>query len=125
MKKVIKEFLFILIFIPIDTVITTNGSEDVNVFHSSTHLTLFSLTQNYPNPFNPSTTFSFSLPSKSFVSLKIYDMQGKKVATLVSDEMSAGTYSRQWNVANMSSGVYFYQLQAGSFLQTKKMVLVK
>jgi hypothetical protein len=120
-----KEFLFILIFILIDTGITTNGSEDVNVLHSSTHPILFSLTQNYPNPFNPSTTFSFSLPSKSFVSLKIYDMQGRKVAILVSEEMSAGTYSRQWNAANISSGVYFYQLQVGSFLQTKKMVLVK
>ncbi len=85
----------------------------------------FSLAQNYPNPFNPSTTISFSLPSQSFVSLKVFDIIGREVATIVSEEMPAGTYTRQWNAAKMSSGIYFYRLQAGSYTQTKKLVLLK
>ena len=85
----------------------------------------FSLAQNYPNPFNPSTTISFSLPSQSFVSLKVFDIVGREVATIVSEEMPAGAYTRQWNAAKMSSGIYFYRLQAGSYTQTKKLVLLK
>ncbi len=85
----------------------------------------FVLSQNYPNPFNPSTTISFSLPSKSFVSLKVFDMLGREVTTIVSEEMSAGNYSRQLNATTMSSGVYFYRLQAGSFNETKKLVLLR
>jgi hypothetical protein len=87
--------------------------------------TRFSLEQNYPNPFNPSTIFSFTLPSKSFVSLKVFDFIGREVISLVSEEMSAGTYSRQWNAANMSSGIYYYRLQTNSFTETKKLVLLK
>ena len=85
----------------------------------------FGLSQNYPNPFNPSTTISFSIPSKSFVSLKIFDQLGREVSTIVSEEMSAGSYSRQWNAANLPSGVYFYRLQAGSFIETKKLILLR
>lgn len=85
----------------------------------------FQLFQNYPNPFNPSTTISFSLPSKSFVTLKIFDLLGREVATIVSDEMSAGSYSKQWNAGNMSSGVYLYRLRAVNFTETKKLVLLK
>jgi Secretion system C-terminal sorting domain len=85
----------------------------------------FNLDQNFPNPFNPSTTISFSIPSKSFVSLKMFDIMGREVATIVAEEMSAGSYSRQWNAANMSSGIYFYRLQAGSFTGTKKLILLK
>jgi hypothetical protein len=81
--------------------------------------------QNYPNPFNPSTTISFSLPSKSIVSLKVYDLTGKETAIVVSQELSAGTYSRQWNAANMSSGIYFYQLHAGTYTETKKLILIR
>jgi len=87
--------------------------------------TNFSLSQNYPNPFNPTTTISFNLPSKSFVALKIFDLLGREIATIVSEEMSAGNYSRTWNAAKMSSGIYFYRLQAGSFTETKKLVLLK
>jgi hypothetical protein len=86
---------------------------------------LFSLSQNYPNPFNPSTTISFSLLSKSFVTLKVFDILGREVATIVSEEMPAGSYSRQWNAAKMSSGIYFYRLQAGAFTETKKLVLLR
>ncbi len=85
----------------------------------------YSLSQNYPNPFNPSTTISFSLPSKSFVTLKVYDILGREIVTIVSEEMPAGRYSKQWNAANLSSGIYFYRLQAGSYTETKKMILLK
>jgi Putative multicopper oxidases len=85
----------------------------------------FSLGQNFPNPFNPTTTISFALPSRSFVSLKVFDLLGREVATIVSEEMSAGSYSKQWNAANISSGIYFYRLQAGSFTETKKLVLLR
>jgi lysophospholipase L1-like esterase len=81
------------------------------------------LGQNYPNPFNPSTNISFNIPSRSFVSLTVFDLLGKKVATIVSEEMSAGTYSREWNARSLVSEVYFYHLEAGSFIETKKLVL--
>ncbi len=80
---------------------------------------------NYPNPFNPTTNISFSLPSKSFVTLRIFDMIGREVATIASDELPAGKYTRQWNATNFASGIYFYRLQAGSFTETKKLILVK
>jgi len=85
----------------------------------------YSLSQNYPNPFNPTTSISFTLPSKSFVSLKVFDLLGRGVATLVNEQKSAGTYTQKWNAANVSSGIYFYRLQAGSFTETKKLVLLK
>ena len=86
---------------------------------------LFELSQNYPNPFNPSTNISFSLPSKSFVSLKVFDLLGRQVASIVSEELPLGNYSRQWNAANMPSGVYFYRLEVGSFTETKKLILLR
>ncbi len=85
----------------------------------------YSLSQNYPNPFNPSTTISFSISSRSVVSLKLYDLLGKEVATIYSGELPAGNYTRQWNASDLTSGVYFYRVQAGSFSQTKKLVLLK
>lgn len=85
----------------------------------------YNLMQNYPNPFNPSTTIEYSIPSGSFVSLKIYDMAGKEVSTLVSKQQELGTYIVDWNASNLSSGVYFYRLNAGNFTETKKMILAK
>lgn len=85
----------------------------------------FELRQNYPNPFNPTTTISFTLPSKSFVSLKVFDVLGREISTLVSEEMPAGTYTRQWKAGRLASGVYFYRLQTGSFTETKKLVLLR
>jgi hypothetical protein len=86
----------------------------------------FKLRQNYPNPFNPLTTISFDLPKRLQVSLKIYDLLGREIITLVDDEeISAGSYTRQWNAANMTSGIYFYRLQAGSFTETKKLIFLK
>jgi hypothetical protein len=86
---------------------------------------IFTLQQNFPNPFNPNTTISFSLPSKSYVLLRVYDVLGREVATIISEDISAGNYSRRWNAANISSGIYFYRLQADSFTETKKMILLK
>lgn len=85
----------------------------------------FVLNQNYPNPFNPSTNISFDLPQKSFVSLKVFDLLGKEVAAIVYGELAAGRHSRPWNAASLSSGVYFCRLQAGSFADTKKLILMK
>ncbi len=85
----------------------------------------FYLSQNYPNPFNEDTKLSFVIQHSSFVSLKIYDVLGNEVATLVNEEKPAGSYTVKFNAAKFSSGVYFYKLQAGSLLQIKKMLLLK
>ena len=90
---------------------------------------LFALSQNYPNPFNPSTVISYQLPVNSQVTLKVYDMLGREVATLVNGEMKAGSYTATFNTATathvLASGVYVYRLQAGSFISTKKLILMK
>ena len=85
----------------------------------------FTLEQNYPNPFNPSTSIQYALGSMQYVSLKIYDVLGNEVATLVNEEKSAGDYEINYNALQLSSGIYFYKLQAGSFVETKKMILTK
>jgi hypothetical protein len=85
----------------------------------------FSLSQNYPNPFNPSTKIKYSIPQSSYVAVKVYDVLGNEIETLVNEEKPAGTYEVNWNAASLPSGVYFYQLKAGEFVQTKKMVLIK
>jgi len=85
----------------------------------------FTLSQNYPNPFNPSTNISFTLPTKSFVTLKVYDLLGRGVATLVEGELSAGNHSQEWNATNFASGVYFCRLQAGKYSATKKLLLIR
>jgi len=85
----------------------------------------FVLNQNYPNPFNPNTTISFSLSSQLFVSLKVFDLIGSEVASLISGELSAGTHSIQWNAEGMTSGVYFYRLQTDKSTEMKKLVLLK
>ena len=85
----------------------------------------FHLYQNYPNPFNPSTKLKYHLANSGFVSLRIYDVLGKEIATLVNEEKLAGTYEVQFNASAFPSGIYFYKLQAGNYIQTKKMVLMK
>jgi hypothetical protein len=83
------------------------------------------LYQNYPNPFNPSTTFRYSIPTQSKVVIKVYDILGNEIATLMDEEKSVGTYELTWKAQNFSSGIYFYQLKAGEFVNTKKMILLK
>ncbi len=85
----------------------------------------FALGQNYPNPFNPTTNISFTLPEQSFVSLKVYDIVGREVATLVNGEQTPGYKSVTWNASNVPSGMYFYRLQTKEFTQTRKLLLLK
>lgn len=85
----------------------------------------YSLEQNYPNPFNPSTVIRFSVPERSNVTLKVYDVLGKEVQTLLNGEMASGKYEVKFDASKLTSGVYFYTIQAGSFSQSKKMMLVK
>ena len=84
-----------------------------------------SLVQNYPNPFNPSTSIQFKLTEPQFVVLKIYDLVGREITTLISGQMAAGTHAAVWNADQQASGVYYYMLQAGSTVQTRKLLLMK
>ncbi|MCZ6702304.1 MAG: T9SS type A sorting domain-containing protein [Ignavibacteria bacterium] len=85
----------------------------------------FKLEQNYPNPFNPSTSIQYAIGSKQFVRLRVFDVLGKEVATLVNEELSAGSYKAEFNASDLISGIYFYELQAGRFVETKKMILLR
>lgn len=87
--------------------------------------TEFVLEQNFPNPFNPSTTFRYSIPTLSKVVIKVYDILGNEIATLMDEEKSVGAYELTWDAADLPSGVYFYQLKAGEYVNTKKMILLK
>ena len=85
----------------------------------------FYLSQNYPNPFNPTTNISYSISQRSFVTLKIYDVLGIEVTTLINKEVRAGSYEVEFDANNLPSGIYFYQIRAGAFVDTKKLVLMK
>jgi hypothetical protein len=85
----------------------------------------YHLFQNYPNPFNPSTTIKFQLPVRSTVTLKIYDVLSNEVATLLNEDMESGSYNVEFNATNLASGIYFYRLKAGQYVQTKKMIFMK
>jgi len=85
----------------------------------------FQLAQNYPNPFNPATTIQYSIPQRSNVVIKVYDILGNEAANLVNEEKGEGVYSITFNAVGLANGIYFYTLRAGSYVQTKKMLLVK
>ena len=85
----------------------------------------FSLSQNYPNPFNPSTSIKYSIPKQSNVTIKVFDVLGREVSTLLNKEQPQGNYSIEFDASNMTSGVYFYRIQAGQFVDTKKMILLR
>lgn len=85
----------------------------------------FYLSQNFPNPFNPETIINYELPTKSFVSVKVYDVLGKEIATLVNEKQNAGRYSVEFYGDGLPGGIYFYKLNAGSFSESKRMVLLK
>jgi len=104
--------------VPID--LTTLEAEETENL-----LTEFELHQNYPNPFNPNTVISYQLAVGSYISLKVYDVLGNEIATLVDEEKSAGIYEVKFHLENLTTGVYFYQLKAGEFSETKKMMILK
>jgi photosystem II stability/assembly factor-like uncharacterized protein len=85
----------------------------------------FQINQNYPNPFNPTTTIRFELPADNFVTLKVFDILGKEVATLINEQRPAGFCDVKFDASQLSGGIYFYQIQAGAFRDTKKMILIK
>ena len=92
----------------------------------------FNLSQNYPNPFNPATTITYVIPQTGFVTIKVYDILGREVSTLVNEEKPAGSYEVQFFASGLTSGIYFYQLKvhpanggAGDYTETKKMILLK
>ncbi|MBK8981073.1 MAG: T9SS type A sorting domain-containing protein [Ignavibacteria bacterium] len=98
-----------------------NSNEVINIIPTE-----YSLSQNYPNPFNPTTKINFSLPEDGKIKLTIYDILGREVNRLINSEFrSAGRYTVEFNGAGLSSGVYFYRIDAGKFVQTKRMVLLK
>lgn len=105
--------------IKVDSIIT------VYQYDGIPYPTSFELFQNYPNPFNPSTIISYQLAADSFVSLKVYDILGKEIKTLVNESKSAGKYSINFDASNLASGVYFYQLKANDYVSTKKLALLK
>jgi photosystem II stability/assembly factor-like uncharacterized protein len=122
---------------------TTNGGGTIGINQITSEIpSAFSLSQNYPNPFNPSTKIRFQIPSTGmsfpnapvgnpnnngvgFVTLKVYDVSGKEVATLVNEHLQPGTYETDWNASSFSSGVYFYKLSTGNYSETRKMILMK
>ncbi|MBT8387336.1 MAG: T9SS type A sorting domain-containing protein, partial [Ignavibacteria bacterium] len=85
----------------------------------------FLLSQNYPNPFNPSTTISWQQPEVGHVTLKIFDVLGREVSTLLNEELNAGKHETTFDASQFSSGIYFYQINAGKYIETKKMLLMK
>jgi len=92
---------------------------------SSTFPTKYKLNQNYPNPFNPSTTIKFAVPYESNVNLSIYNVLGELISTLVNEQKKPGYYEYEFNASTLASGVYLYRIKAGSFVETKKMALMK
>jgi len=98
-----------------------NGTEE----ETNEGPTEYLLSQNYPNPFNSTSVIKYSIPKLSQVSIKVFNVLGSEVETLLNEEKSVGTYELDWNAANLPSGVYFYRLQAGDFVQTRKMILLK
>jgi hypothetical protein len=101
-------------------VITTTGIDG-----TTDPIPTYKLYSNYPNPFNPSTKIKYLVAEKTFVSLKIYDIAGSEVVSIVNREQAAGEYEIDFNAGNLTSGVYLYKLQAGNFIETKKMMLMK
>ncbi len=104
----------------VDEIPTGNEPENVTSIPSA-----FTLSQNYPNPFNPSTKISYGIPVSDIVTLKIYDVLGKEVMTLVNQKQEAGTYQVEFNAAGLPSGMYVYRIKSGSFVETKRMMLLK
>ena len=108
-----------------DTIFVKNQATNVQDEGSLLSPNSYNLTQNYPNPFNPTTTINYSIPQSGNVLLKVYDILGNEVATLVNEEKNAGVFSVTFDATGLSSGIYFYRMQAGNFIQTRKMLILK
>ncbi|MGE5499028.1 MAG: YCF48-related protein [Syntrophothermus sp.] len=106
----------------IDATDNSSGNSDNPQGHVPDH---FQLAQNYPNPFNPATTISYSIPKESFVELKIFDMLGREISTLVNEEQTAGEYKVQFDGSSLPSGIYIYSIKAGEYISSRKMLLLK
>ncbi len=119
MKKTVLLFLivFISVFVALPKTVFAGGDSKAP--------TEFQLDQNYPNPFNPTTNISFSIPNESHVTLKVYNILGYEIATLVNKEMKSGNYTVKFNGSSLPSGIYFYRLQANDNVATKKLILLK
>lgn len=104
---------------------TTGGVVSVEEEDIDEILTNFKLSQNYPNPFNSTSLIKYSIPQSSNVVIKVFDILGNEIETLVNEEKTVGTYEITWTADNLPSGIYLYQLRAGSYLQSRKMVLMK
>jgi probable HAF family extracellular repeat protein len=101
------------------------GGIKTSIKDNAEKINTFSLYQNYPNPFNPVTRIRYEVPTSVHVTIIIYNIVGQKIATLVDEYKSSGRYEQTWNAAGLSSGIYFYRIQAGSSVTTKKMILMK
>jgi len=115
-----KNYLYVYASVANINYTTFTGVTDYNPVPS-----VYSLEQNYPNPFNPSTTIKYSIANESNVKLTLYDITGSKVAELVNENKSTGKYSVQFNAGRLSSGIYLYKLESGSYTMTKKFILLK
>lgn len=104
---------------------TTNGGVTGIAENITSTAHQFFLNQNYPNPFNPSTTIKYSIPKKSFISLKVYDILGKEITSLINEVKSPGNYTVEYNAGNLPSGIYFYKIAADGYTAAKKMVIIK
>jgi hypothetical protein len=104
---------------------TTNGGVTYAEEEINDLILDYYLSNNYPNPFNPSTKIRYSVPHPSKVTIKVFDVLGNELETLMNEEKPAGTYEITWYAENLPSGVYFYRIQAGNYVETKKMVLMK
>jgi len=146
MKKITIIYLVLMLVLPVllhaqygggngrgDVMLESLNNPLTNTGNNNTTIpTSYSLSQNYPNPFNPLTKISFDIPvchsgevRNQFVTLKVFDLLGQEVATLVNEQLEPGTYNVDWNASQFTNGIYFYRLKTKGFTDTKKLILLK
>jgi len=111
-------------YVNVDLVLTEDALTSVET-STNNIVTNYALSQNYPNPFNPSTSISYQLPTSGLVTIKVYNVIGKEIATLVNEYQQSGSYSKEFSANGLTSGVYFYTIKSGNFTATKKMIFLK
>jgi hypothetical protein len=110
---------------PLNSLIEWGVTVGIEEFDNSIMPEGYSLDQNYPNPFNPTTTIEISIPKSEYVTLKIYNLLGQELATLVSEKLKAGNYKFSWDARELASGVYMYKMKTGEFTGIRKMILLR